>query len=86
MKGKTVLVVAHRLSTLFSMNRLLVFKEGEIVQQGTHDELCQIEGGAYAQLWSLQAKGAVEEGKYVPVSPIRKARKRAGLSRKIRSL
>jgi ATP-binding cassette subfamily B protein len=54
MKNKTVLVIAHRLSTLLKMDRIFVFKEGKIVEQGTHKQLLA-KKGTYAQLWSMQA-------------------------------
>ena len=49
-KNKTVIVVAHRLSTIKNADRILVFANGEIVESGTHDELISLEG-AYAKLW-----------------------------------
>ena len=48
-KNKTLIVVAHRLSTIKNADQILVFDGGEIVQSGTHDEL--IKGGAYKKLW-----------------------------------
>lgn len=56
MEGRTSIVIAHRLSTLCNMNRILVFKEGQIVEDGTHDELLQL-GGHYALMWNMQAGG-----------------------------
>lgn len=56
MEGRTTLVIAHRLSTLSGMDRILVFKEGKIVEDGTHLELLEAEGH-YAQLWNMQAGG-----------------------------
>lgn len=56
MEGKTVIAIAHRLSTIAAMDRLLVFDEGEIVEQGTHAELIEL-GGLYAQLWAHQSGG-----------------------------
>lgn len=56
MKGRTVIAIAHRLSTLRAMNRLLVFEKGAIVEDGTHDELLK-KGGLYADLWNHQAGG-----------------------------
>jgi ATP-binding cassette subfamily B protein len=53
MQGKTTLVIAHRLSTLLSMDRLLVFERGQIVQDGTHDELLA-QDGLYKTLWQAQ--------------------------------
>lgn len=58
MQGKTTLVIAHRLSTLLSMDRLLVFDRGEIVQDGTHDELLAQEG-LYKTLWQAQVGGVL---------------------------
>lgn len=57
MAGRTTIVVAHRLSTLSGMDRILVFKEGKIVEDGTHDELLQNEEGHYAKLWQMQTGG-----------------------------
>ena len=48
-KNKTLIVVAHRLSTIKNADQILVFEDGEIIQSGTHDEL--IKGGAYKKLW-----------------------------------
>lgn len=58
MEGKTVIVVAHRLSTIAHLDRILVFDQGRIVEDGTHEELLAA-GGAYHQLWSRQAGGFV---------------------------
>ena len=56
MQGKTTLVVAHRLSTLLNMDRILVFDEGKIVQDGTHSDLLKIDGlyGRVAQSLHLR--------------------------------
>jgi ATP-binding cassette, subfamily B, bacterial len=54
-KGRTTLVVAHRLSTVKSMDRLLVFAEGEIVEEGTHAELVCRPKGVYRSLYERQA-------------------------------
>jgi len=53
-KRTTVIVIAHRLSTLASMDRLVVFDQGAIVEEGTHGSLIQKEGGLYQSLWKLQ--------------------------------
>jgi ATP-binding cassette subfamily B protein len=58
MNDKTTLVVAHRLSTLEMMDRILVFDRGRIVEDGTHEELLKI-NGIYKRLWSAQIKGEV---------------------------
>lgn len=54
MQGRTTFVIAHRLSTVRSANKILVVEKGQIVEQGTHDELIQIEGGFYRTLHDLQ--------------------------------
>jgi ATP-binding cassette, subfamily B, bacterial len=58
MQNKTVIVVAHRLSTIAHLDRILVFDQGRIVEDGSHEELIAL-GGAYHQLWSRQAGGFV---------------------------
>lgn len=54
--GKTTLVIAHRLSTLLHMDRILVFDKGKIVEDGTHLELLA-KGGLYKHLWDAQVGG-----------------------------
>ena len=56
MQQKTVLVIAHRLSTLEKMDRILVFKNGKIVEDGTHQELIKLKG-TYKKLWDAQVGG-----------------------------
>jgi ABC-type multidrug transport system fused ATPase/permease subunit len=53
MRGRTSLVIAHRLSTVRDVDRILVLKKGRLVEQGTHEELVQ-ERGVYWRLWRLQ--------------------------------
>lgn len=60
MEGHTTIVIAHRLSTLSGMDRILVFKEGKIVEDGTHQEL-MLSGGHYARMWDMQAGGFLPE-------------------------
>ncbi|WP_238121795.1 MULTISPECIES: ABC transporter ATP-binding protein [unclassified Xanthobacter] len=55
MVGRTTLVIAHRLSTVRALDRLLVFDKGRIVEEGDHDALVQIEGGLYRRLFERQA-------------------------------
>jgi ATP-binding cassette subfamily B protein len=56
MREKTVVVIAHRLSTLAHLDRIVVFHEGRIVEDGRHAELLA-RNGHYARLWSMQAGG-----------------------------
>ena len=56
MKNKTVFVIAHRLSTVQNADRIMVVNDGCIVEAGTHDELLQIENGAYKALYTAQFK------------------------------
>lgn len=56
MTGKTVIAIAHRLSTVMDMDRLIVLDRGTIVADGSHSELLQ-RGGLYAELWSRQSGG-----------------------------
>jgi ATP-binding cassette subfamily B protein len=55
MKGRTSIVIAHRLSTVRSLDRILVFERGEIAEQGTHATLTARPGGIYRGLFELQA-------------------------------
>lgn len=62
MQGKTALVIAHRLSTLLHMDRILVFDKGKIVADGTHEELL-VKKGLYKILWDAQVGGFLPEEK-----------------------
>ncbi|MER8807859.1 ABC transporter ATP-binding protein [Mesorhizobium australicum] len=55
MVGRTTLVIAHRLSTVRALDRLLVFDRGKIVEEGSHDELIRLKGGIYRRLFERQA-------------------------------
>lgn len=60
MKDRTAIVIAHRLSTVQKMDRIVVLDNGNILEQGSHAEL--VEGkGTYAQLWAHQSGGFIEE-------------------------
>jgi len=56
MQGRTAIVVAHRLSTLADMDRILVFHKGNVIEEGTHEQLLEL-GGYFATLWSMQTDG-----------------------------
>ena len=56
MTGRTVIAIAHRLSTIAHLDRLIVMHEGEIVEDGSHEELLAKEG-YYARLWGMQSGG-----------------------------
>ena len=53
MRGRTSFVIAHRLSTIKNADLILVMKDGDIIEQGTHDEL-MAKNGFYAQLYESQ--------------------------------
>ena len=57
MKGRTSFVIAHRLSTIKDADMILVMKDGDIVEQGTHDELLA-RNGFYADLYNSQFEQA----------------------------
>ena len=53
-KGRTSIVIAHRLSTVIGADQILVLSEGKIVERGTHEELLRKEDGVYAEMWRKQ--------------------------------
>ena len=55
MEGRTTLVIAHRLSTVRALDRLLVFDKGKIVEEGNHEQLIRLNGGVYRRLFERQA-------------------------------
>ena len=56
MQGKTTIIIAHRLSTLLCMDRILVFDKGRIIEDGKHDELLA-NNNLYKTLWNAQVGG-----------------------------
>ena len=59
-RGRTVVIIAHRLAAVRPCTRIVGMQRGEIVEIGTHDELLRREGGLYAHLWALQSDQARE--------------------------
>ncbi len=60
MKGRTTIVIAHRLSTVYSADQIVVLDEGKMIEVGTHQELMR-RGGVYDRLWKLQSGGYLPE-------------------------
>jgi ATP-binding cassette subfamily B protein len=56
LRDRTAIIIAHRLSTIRNADRILVLKQGQLVESGTHEELLQREG-LYASLYKLQMLG-----------------------------
>ncbi len=56
MKNKTVFIIAHRLSTIKNADRIIVINDGYLVEEGSHEELLQIENGQYKALYDMQFK------------------------------
>lgn len=54
--GKTAVYISHRLSSCRFCDRIIVFNDGTIIEDGTHDELMSVEGGFYANMYNTQAK------------------------------
>ena len=61
MESRTSIVIAHRLSTIAKLDRIIVLKDGKIVEDGSHDELINKKRGVYAKLWARQSGGFIEE-------------------------
>jgi ATP-binding cassette subfamily B protein len=61
MVGRTSIVIAHRLSTVRMLDRILVFDHGRVVEEGSHDMLVQKPGGTYQRLFEKQALGLISD-------------------------
>ena len=68
MVGKTVITIAHRLSTLARMDRIVVLDSGRILEEGSHDQLIA-RGGLYASLWQHQTGGRLPGGEHSSFAP-----------------
>lgn len=72
MHGKTVITIAHRLSTLARMDRIIVLDQGRIIEEGSHDKLLA-DGGLYASLWQHQTGNRLPGGDHssfkLPIAP-----------------
>lgn len=60
MSHKTTIVIAHRLSTLLHMDRILVFDKGDIIEDGSHSQLLA-NNGLYKRLWDTQVGGFIRD-------------------------
>lgn len=65
MQNRTTIVIAHRLSTLSKMDRILVFDRGRVVEEGTHNDLLA-KSGHYARMWRMQAGGFLPDNPVYP--------------------
>jgi len=61
MTGRTVIIIAHRLSTVRALDRILVFEQGQIIEEGPHNALLGLNGGVYRRLFERQAMGLLPE-------------------------
>lgn len=59
-KGRTSIVIAHRLATIKKADKIIVMDQGKIVEQGNHNELLQIENGYYRNLYEVQFANVIE--------------------------
>ena len=58
MENRTAIIIAHRLATIKQADKILVVQQGQIVEQGTHNELLSLPNGIYRQLATLQSTNA----------------------------
>ena len=69
-RGSTTLMIAHRLSTVRNCDLIIVLMHGQIVEQGTHDDLLEIDGGYYRTLWEKQSEQIQNEQEATKVKEI----------------
>ena len=60
MQGRTAILIAHRLSTVHAMDRILVFEHGRILEDGRHEDLLARSGGRYRRLFERQSDGMAQ--------------------------
>ncbi len=60
--GRTAIVIAHRLSTVRMLDRILVFEHGRVVEEGNHEDLVRRTDGVYKRLFERQALGLLPDG------------------------
>ncbi|MGB3177868.1 MAG: ABC transporter ATP-binding protein/permease [Albidovulum sp.] len=68
-EGRTVITIAHRLSTISDADRIVVLEQGEVVEEGKHEQLLA-KGGRYAAMWARQSAEEPDEGERIPRSKI----------------
>jgi ABC-type transport system involved in Fe-S cluster assembly fused permease/ATPase subunit len=61
LRGKSSIVIAHRLSTVMNADEILVVKEGRVIESGRHGALAKQPGGLYAKLFTIQSQGCLGE-------------------------
>ncbi len=67
-KGRTMIAIAHRLSTIQSVDRIIVIDKGQIIEQGSHDDLLSNPDSLYRRLYESQAKGFLKQPKKTAVT------------------
>jgi ATP-binding cassette, subfamily B, bacterial len=77
MKGKTTIIISHELNLIRNADRIIVIKEGQIEQMGTHDELLRA-GGLYANLYVMQSGQRALDGAGIPVSEMANSKMEEG--------
>ena len=59
-ENRTTIVIAHRLSTIVNADQILVLKDGDIIERGTHSELLNIKDGVYESMWNQQQQAMTD--------------------------
>ena len=72
-KGRTTIIIAHRLSTVRTANQIVVLQAGRVIESGSHNELMQMndgEGGEYSKMVQLQQVAMQNEASSTPITPL----------------